>query len=110
MSGQEIINLVVAIIVAAPASILIVQALKRVGWPVAVKTILSVAVCIAVGLAQTWITGDLLGLLSDWGDLTSAQVIAWALAVYAAAQVEYRVYFAGLPWMGRLAEWTGLRK
>lgn len=106
MSGYELINLIVAIIIAAPVSIVIAQAIKRIGWPGGVKAVLALVVCGAVGVAQTWISGDLLGLINGWGDLTSAGVIAWTLAVYAAATIEYKVYFASQPWMGKLAVWT----
>ena len=105
MSTLEIINLIAAIIVAAPLSIVIAQALKRSSWPGGVKAVLALAVCLGVGIAQTWIAGDLLGLIRSWGELTAADVIAWAGVVWAAAQIEYHAFFADSPWMLRLGEW-----
>jgi hypothetical protein len=105
MSPLEILNLIAAIVVAAPLSIFIAQLLKRPKWHTGVKALLAFCVCIAVGVAQTWIAGTLLGLIGSWGELTSAQVIVWAGAVYVAATIEYHAYFAYLPWVVDLGTW-----
>lgn len=105
MDWQEWINLIVAIVVAAPVSILIAQVLKKAAWADGAKAVLATIVCVGVGVAQTWIAGDLLGLIGRWGTLTATDVLAWAGAVFAAAQIEYQAYFKGQPWMVKLGEW-----
>ena len=107
MSSFEWINLACAIIISAPLAMVIAQALKRASWPGGVKAALAGAVCLAVGVAQTWIAGDLLGLITSWGSLTAAELMIWAGAVWAAAQLEYHAFFVGLPWILTLEKWPG---
>jgi len=102
---NEIINLLAAIILWAPLSVLLTQAIKRASWQDGVKAVIALICATVVGIAGTWVSGDLLGLIDDWGSLTAEQVIAYVGIVYAAATVWYKAYFAGTGWMQRLAEW-----
>lgn len=103
MEWNEIIALAVAVILWAPLSVALAQLLKRVSWPDGVKALVSVVAAVIVGVASTWPTGELLGIVGSWGELTSAQIIAYAGVVFAAAQLWYHTYLAGVPWMKRLA-------
>lgn len=105
MSWQEIVNLIAAVLISGPLAVIIVQVLKREFWPSWARAVLGLVVALLVGVAQTWVSGDLLGLIHAWGSLTSAQVIAWAAAVYAASQVWYHTYLGGTGWMVGLGLW-----
>lgn len=105
MTLTQIANLLVALILWAPISVVITQTIKRSGWGKATQTVCAFLVAVLVAVAGTWVSGDLLGLMDSWGELTSAQVIAYAGVVFASASVWYQAYFGRLDWMAKLAEW-----
>ena len=105
MAWNEVINLIAAIVIAAPVSIVIAQLLKQSHWPDGANAALAGIVCVVVGIAQTWISGDLIGLIDKWGSLTANDVILWCAPVWAAAQVEYHAFFAEFPFMEKLGLW-----
>lgn len=105
MTTDQIIALVVALILWAPLSVFLTQAIKRCGWPDGVKAVLALVCATIVGLAGTWVTGDLLGLIGDWGTLTATQIIAYVGIVNAAATIWYKTYFGGTSYMKSLGNW-----
>lgn len=105
MTSSEAINLVVAIMLWAPLSVFVTQAIKRASWPDGAKALLAVACAGAVAIAGTYVSGDLLGIIGGWGSLTSTGVIAYAGVVYAAAVVWYKAYFSGTDYMKALGDW-----
>jgi hypothetical protein len=105
MHLSELVNLLVMVVLWAPLSVVLTQALKRVGWPTAVKAVLAIACAALIGIAGTWVSGDLLGLAKVWGDLTATDVVAYVGIVYAAASVWYTSHFGDTDWMKRLAQW-----
>jgi hypothetical protein len=106
MSPREWISLLVALILWAPLSVFIVQALKGFTWPDGVKAALSLVVCALVGIAGTWVNGSLLGILAAWGHgLTAQTLLVYIGTVYALAQIEYQAYFKALTWMTALGIW-----
>jgi hypothetical protein len=89
----EAITLVAMILLAGGVASRLVEFIKGSGWSARAKWILSVALSIAVGLATSWLAGDVLGLVSTWGTLTAAQVFAFIGAVYATANGFYVLWF-----------------
>ncbi len=83
MSTSEVIGLVAMLLVSGGVATYLVQWIKRADWPSRWKWALSIAVSTAFGLANAWLSGDVLGLVSAWGDLTAAQAFAFIGAVYA---------------------------
>ena len=56
-----------------------------------------------VGLATAWTGGSVMHLWAHWGNLTAAEILSVLGVVWTAAQVWYRKFFAGTPWMATLA-------
>jgi hypothetical protein len=85
MAWQEIVTLVALLLVGGPLASWLIQLLKRAGWPDGIKALLAYAVSFAVGLAGAWLAGDILGLVSSWGQLTAVEVIAAGTVVWTGA-------------------------
>jgi hypothetical protein len=53
---------------------------------------------VVVALAESWLAGDVLGLMGSWqeGTLTAEQVFGFGSAVFAAATVVYNAYYKTL--------------
>lgn len=92
MSIVEIVSLVAMVLVGGGVASYAVQYIKRASWSTRVKWFLSVAISIVFGLATVWLAGDVLGLISAWGELTAAEVFAVIAAVYAAASGFYALW------------------
>jgi hypothetical protein len=105
MSSTEVASLLAAVVLWAPASVFVTQAIKRASWPDGAKAVLAVVCAALVGVAGSYVSGALLGVVHGWGSLTSEQVIAYAGVVYASATVWYHTYFAGTDYMKALAAW-----
>ena len=85
MAWQEIVTLVALLLVGGPLASWLIQLLKRAGWPDGIKALLAYGVSFAVGLAGAWLAGDILGLVSSWGQLTAVDVIAAGTVVWTGA-------------------------
>ena len=85
MAWQEIVTLVALLLVGGPLASWLIQLLKRAGWPDGIKALLAYVVSFAVGLAGAWIAGDILGLVSSWGELTAVDIIAAGTVVWTGA-------------------------
>ncbi len=105
MHLSEIVNLAVAVVLWAPLSVLLTQLIKRVTWSDGAKAAVAVACAAVVGVAGSWVSGDLLGLTTTWGALTATDLIAYAGIVYASASLWYQTYFGAKDFMARLAMW-----
>lgn len=106
MSGwQEGLSLAAALVLSGFFTTVIVQVLKNAKWPSWLKAALSVVVSILVGAAQVWVSGDLLGLIPEWGEWSSAQVISVVVAAWVGATAYYKLWFKGKPWMATLERW-----
>ncbi len=93
MSTIEIIGLVAMLLVSGGVATYLVQWVKgtrtlssRAKW------FASIAISVLVGLATSWIAGDVLGLIDKWGSLTAADVFAWIGSVYAVAVGFYEAW------------------
>ncbi len=95
MSIAEIVSLVALLLVSGGASSVLVQLVKRAEWGSRAKFILAIVLSGAVGLATTWLAGDVAGLIGAWGELTAAHVFAVMGATYAAATGFYELWFKG---------------
>jgi hypothetical protein len=93
VSIVEVISLVAMILVAGGVASRLVELIKGAAWSGRAKWILSVALSVAVGLATSWLAGDVLGLIAGWGALTAAEVFAFLGAVYATANGFYVLWF-----------------
>jgi hypothetical protein len=85
MAWQEIVTLVALLLVGGPLASWLIQLLKRAGWPDGIKALLAYVASFAVGLAGAWLAGDILGLVSSWGQLTAVEVIAAGTVVWTGA-------------------------
>ncbi len=92
MSTTEAISLVAMILVTGGAASWIIEQVKRASWGSRPKWLTSVAISALVGLATSWLAGDVLGLMAHWGELSAAEVFAWLSATYAAATGFYELY------------------
>lgn len=92
MSTIEIVSLIAMLLVTGGVASYIVQLVKRAGLPSRAKWLASVAISAVFGLAVSWLAGDVLGLVSAWGQLTAADVFAFMAAVYASATGFYELY------------------
>ena len=93
MSTFEMITLAAMLLASGGVASFLVQKLKRAAWSSRTKYVLALALSAAVGLATSWLAGDVLGLIAAWGDLTAAQVFAFLGAVYATATGFYELWF-----------------
>lgn len=83
MSVIEIVSLIAMLLVSGGVATYLVQWIKRASWDSRPKWLVSIAISAAFGLATAWLAGDVLGLVSAWGDLTAAQLFAFIGTVYA---------------------------
>lgn len=105
MSASELANLVAIALVSGPFAAIVAQLLKRERWPAGLKAALALAVAGAVGIAQSWISGDLVHLSAQWGQISAAQVLTLCGGVYASAQLWYHTYLGSAGFMAHLAAW-----
>lgn len=92
MSLIEIISLIAMLLASGGGATYLIQLVKRSGWSSRPKYATSIVVCAAFGLATSWLAGDVLGLVAAWGELTAAEVFAFAGAVYVSATGFYELY------------------
>ena len=92
MSNTELISLIAMLLCAGGVSSYLVQVIKREAWGPRVRWILSLVLSGAVGLATSWLAGDVLGLVASWGSLTAADVFAFMAATYASAAGFYALW------------------
>jgi hypothetical protein len=104
MSSLEWINLVCAIVISAPLASIVAQAIRRAAWSSGLTFCIVSLVCLAAGGAQTWVAGDLLGLIQGWGNLTVEKALAYWALIYASGQVIYKTIGGTKP-MISLREW-----
>ncbi len=93
MSTTEIVTLIAMLLVSGGVASFLVQKVKKASWSSRVKYAVAVAFSVAVGLATAWLGGDVLGIISSWGELTAADVFAFLGAVYASSTGFYEVWF-----------------
>jgi hypothetical protein len=105
MNWTEIANLIALVALSAPATVVVAQAVKQAWMPSWLRAAVPIVVAALVGLASAWVSGDLLGLASRWGELTATEIVAVAGVVYAAANVWYHGLMARAEWMDDLGEW-----
>ena len=103
----EWVNLAATLLLLAPLSQILAQWWKQKNWPPGLNAAFAVVVCLAVGVAQTWVAGSVLHLIGAWGTLTATDIMTWAGAVFVAAQIEYHTYFKWTKFMDKLAGWPG---
>ena len=101
---KEIVTLLATIIGAGWVSAFLVQFIKREQWASWVKLVLAMVLAALVGLAAAWLSGDVTRFVTIWraGTLTSDQLIAFAVLVFASAQTWYHHYFASQVWAQKL--------
>ena len=90
MTAAQLINLAAALLVSGPVASALTQLVKRHAPRGGSRLLLAIAVSMAVGAAQAWITG---ALPHSAADLTAATVLAAGTAVFAGASAFYRLYF-----------------
>ncbi len=93
MSTTELVSLIAMLLVSGGVASVLVQWIKRASWGSRPKYIVALVLSGAVGLATSWLAGDVFGLISSWGELTAAQVIAFMGTVYATATGFYELWF-----------------
>lgn len=102
MSSLEAINLLAAFVVCGPFASVATQLVKRSHWETRSRFAVAVMLSIAVGLAEVWLTGDVLGLAGTWGHLTTTNVAATAGCVFASSSAFYKLYFGDTRLAARL--------
>ena len=99
MSATEIVTLVAMILVTGGVVSAVFQLIKR--W-IPENKALRAALCwvfsVVVAVAESWLAGDVLGILGSWqqGTLTAEQVFGFGSAIFAAATVVYNAYYKSL--------------
>lgn len=92
MSAIEIVSLIAMLLVSGGVATYFVQWVKRASWSSRPKWLVSIAVSAAFGLASSWLAGDVLGLVSAWGELTGADVFAFMTAVWITSNGFYELW------------------
>lgn len=92
MKPIEVISLLAMLLVIGGLATYLVQLIKRASWGSRPKWLTSIAISAAFGLASSWLAGDVLGLVSAWGELSAADVFAFIAGVYATATGFYELY------------------
>ncbi len=92
MSTTELVGLIAMLLVSGGVATYVVQWVKRSTWSSRQKFLTSALVSIAFGLANAWLAGDVMGLVSHWGDLTATEVFAFIGAVYATSTGFYETF------------------
>jgi len=93
VSATEIVTLVAMLLASGGLSSWLVERIKRAQWSARAKYALALGLSAAVGLAASWLAGDVLGLVSAWGELSAAQVFAFLGGVWAAASGFHALWF-----------------
>lgn len=99
MKATEIITLVALILVTGSLVTVVFQALKTyLPENNAVRAIAAWAFSVLVALAESWLAGDVLGLIGSWqqGTLTADVIFAYGSGVFAAATATYNAYYKGI--------------
>lgn len=105
MEWTELLTLLATLAISGWLSAFLVQLLKRAGWPSWTKLVLSLAMALVVGLATAWLSGDVMGFIGLWGNLTAEQVMTFATGVYVASATWYQFYFKDATWAQSLGAW-----
>lgn len=99
MSAVEIITLVALILTTGGLVSVVFQALKK--WLPdnnAARASLCWVFSVVVALAESWLAGDVLGLIGSWtdGTITAGQIFAYGSGLFAAATAMYNAYYKGI--------------
>ena len=101
-NNMEWVSLLVAVVLSGFFTTVVVQFLKNCRWPDGVKVVLTIVVASVIGVAQLWVTGDLLGFFDRWGSLTAADFVAIFGSVLAGSLLWYNTWLRDAPWMKKL--------
>jgi H+/Cl- antiporter ClcA len=112
MKWPEILTFIATILVAGWFSAFITQALKQQKWPSSLKLILSAVIAGIIALAASWLTGDLLNLVTIYksGGLTSSELMVYFTGVFTAGATWYKFYMRDVAWAQNLANWPSTVK
>ena len=102
MTILELINLVAAVLAGGFLTFLATQLVKQASWPKVVKLALSLVMAALVGLATAWLSGDVLSIVEQWGDLSAAEVLTFATLIWTTATIWYKVVFKDAEWVKEL--------
>ena len=102
MSTVEVINLVAVFILSGFVSMIVVNVLKAAAWAGWVKMIFTLIVCGLVGTGQAWVSGDILGLVENWGAVTAQEILMVGGVAFAGATAFYQLHFRHSAWMLKL--------
>ena len=92
MSAIEIVSLIAMLLVSGGLATYLVEWIKRASWGSRPKWLTSIAVSVIFGVACAWLAGDVLGLVSAWGELTAADVFAFMASTYAVSTGFYELW------------------
>lgn len=99
MKATEIITLVALILTTGALVSVAYQGIKKL-FPDnnAARCALAWVFSVLVALAESWLAGDVLGLIGSWtdGSLTAQQLFAYGTGIFAASQVWYNGYYKGV--------------
>lgn len=99
MIATEIITLVALILATGGLVTVVFQALKNyLPENNAVRAIAAWCFSIVVALAESWLAGDVLGLIGSWqeGTMTAEAIFAYGSGLFAAATAIYNAYYKGV--------------
>lgn len=99
MKATEVITLVALILTTGGLVSVVFQALKKYAPDNnAARCVLAWVFSVLVALAESWLAGDVLGLIGSWtdGSLTAQQLFAYGTGIFAASQVVYNGYYKGI--------------
>lgn len=102
---SEIINLLATLLTGGFLIFVATLLVSRVTWPSWVRLVLSWVIAAVFALAAAWLHGDVWNLLTAWGNLSSADIIAFAVLLWTTATVWYKIVFKGTDWANSLKAW-----
>ena len=96
MAWFEIIGLIALVLVTSGVASWLFQWLKQ--WVPsndALRLFLVWVLCIILGLAESWLAGDVIGFIGSWkaGTLTAADVFAYGSVIWGLATGWYNLYW-----------------
>jgi hypothetical protein len=112
MKWSEILTFIATILIAGWFSAFITQILKQQKWPSSLKLILSAVIAGIIALAASWLTGDLLNIVTIYksGGLTASELMVYFTGVFTAGATWYNFYMKNAVWAQNLALWPSKMK
>lgn len=96
MTALQIVTLIALVIVSGGVTAALFQLIKQyVPESNNLRRVAAYVLALVVALAQSWLAGDVLGIIGSWtaGTMTAEALFAYATAIWGAAEAGYRLWY-----------------